>query len=197
MTGNPPSFSLVNVTRVIDKREPIRATGTKSCVGAINSEHWPFCKLSMFLCAANYWCRCQICGMLTVLMYPIKWYYDSEVDATGISCSLDARGRLQYMIFVGNSPHTQISRKLVCPHLRCQWFNCFEISHRARHRWRRASCKIPKQRGNLSWCYGRTSIRTIRINANYASVTKPSLVQIMVCRLVGTKPLSGPMIEYC
>ena len=31
----------------------------------------------------------------------------------------------------------------------------------------------------------------------YASVNKPSLAQIMACRLVGTKPLSEPMLEYC
>ena len=31
----------------------------------------------------------------------------------------------------------------------------------------------------------------------YASVNLPSLVQIMTCRLVGAKPLSEPMIEYC
>ena len=30
----------------------------------------------------------------------------------------------------------------------------------------------------------------------YASVIKPSLVQIMACRLVGAKPLSEPMLEY-
>ena len=28
-------------------------------------------------------------------------------------------------------------------------------------------------------------------------LTKPSLVQIMACRLVGAKLLSGPMLEYC
>ena len=31
----------------------------------------------------------------------------------------------------------------------------------------------------------------------YASVNIPSLVQIMACRLVGAKPLSKPMLEYC
>ena len=31
----------------------------------------------------------------------------------------------------------------------------------------------------------------------YASVNLPSLVQIMACRLVGAKPLSKPMLEYC
>ena len=31
----------------------------------------------------------------------------------------------------------------------------------------------------------------------YASVNKPSLVQIMACRLDGAKPLSVPMLEYC
>ena len=31
----------------------------------------------------------------------------------------------------------------------------------------------------------------------YASVNKPSLVQIMACRLDGAKPLSEPMLEYC
>ena len=31
----------------------------------------------------------------------------------------------------------------------------------------------------------------------YTSVNYPSLVQIMACRLVGAKPLSGPMLEYC
>ena len=30
----------------------------------------------------------------------------------------------------------------------------------------------------------------------YASVNTPSFVQIMACRLVGTKPLSEPMLEY-
>ena len=30
----------------------------------------------------------------------------------------------------------------------------------------------------------------------YASVDLPLLVQIMVCRLVGAKPLSEPMLEY-
>ena len=30
----------------------------------------------------------------------------------------------------------------------------------------------------------------------YASVTKPSLVQIMACRLAGTKPLSESIMEY-
>ena len=30
----------------------------------------------------------------------------------------------------------------------------------------------------------------------YASVNKPSLVQIMACRLAGTKPLSEPMLEF-
>ena len=29
-----------------------------------------------------------------------------------------------------------------------------------------------------------------------ASVNQPSLAQIMACRLVGTKPLSEPMLEY-
>ena len=27
--------------------------------------------------------------------------------------------------------------------------------------------------------------------------TRPSLVQIMACRLFGAKPLSEPMLEYC
>ena len=31
----------------------------------------------------------------------------------------------------------------------------------------------------------------------YASVNLPSLVQIMACRLVGAKPLSELMLEYC
>ena len=31
----------------------------------------------------------------------------------------------------------------------------------------------------------------------YAQVNYPSLVQIMACRLVGTKPLSRPILEYC
>ena len=31
----------------------------------------------------------------------------------------------------------------------------------------------------------------------YASVNFPSLAQIMACRLVGAKPLSKPMLEYC
>ena len=31
----------------------------------------------------------------------------------------------------------------------------------------------------------------------YASVNLPSLVHIMACRLVGAKPLSEPMLEYC
>ena len=31
----------------------------------------------------------------------------------------------------------------------------------------------------------------------YASVAKPSLVQIMACRLNGAKSLSEPMLEYC
>ena len=31
----------------------------------------------------------------------------------------------------------------------------------------------------------------------YESLNYPSLVQIMACCLVGTKPLSGPMLEYC
>ena len=31
----------------------------------------------------------------------------------------------------------------------------------------------------------------------YASVNYPPLVQIMTCRLVSTKPLSEPMVEYC
>ena len=30
----------------------------------------------------------------------------------------------------------------------------------------------------------------------YASVNRPSLVQIMACRLAGAKPLSEPMLEY-
>ena len=31
----------------------------------------------------------------------------------------------------------------------------------------------------------------------YASENNPSLIQIMASRLVGAKPLSGPMLEYC
>ena len=31
----------------------------------------------------------------------------------------------------------------------------------------------------------------------YASVNKPTLVYKMACRLVGAKPLSEPMLEYC
>ena len=31
----------------------------------------------------------------------------------------------------------------------------------------------------------------------YASVNYQPLVQIMACRLVGAKPLSKPMLEYC
>ena len=31
----------------------------------------------------------------------------------------------------------------------------------------------------------------------YASVNRPSLVQLMACRLVGAKPLSEPLPEYC
>ena len=31
----------------------------------------------------------------------------------------------------------------------------------------------------------------------YATVILPSLVQIMSCRLVGAKPLSEPILEYC
>ena len=31
----------------------------------------------------------------------------------------------------------------------------------------------------------------------YASVNKSPLVQIIACCLAGTKPLSGPMLEYC
>ena len=31
----------------------------------------------------------------------------------------------------------------------------------------------------------------------YASINYPSLVQIMACDLIGAKPLSEPMLEYC
>ena len=31
----------------------------------------------------------------------------------------------------------------------------------------------------------------------YALVNYPSLVQIMACRLIGAKPFSEPMLEYC
>ena len=31
----------------------------------------------------------------------------------------------------------------------------------------------------------------------YAHKTSPSLVQIMACRLIGAKPLSEPMLDYC
>ena len=31
----------------------------------------------------------------------------------------------------------------------------------------------------------------------YASVKWSSLFQLMACRLVGAKPLSDPMLEYC
>ena len=31
----------------------------------------------------------------------------------------------------------------------------------------------------------------------YASVNLPLLVQIMACHLIGAKPLSEPMLEYC
>ena len=31
----------------------------------------------------------------------------------------------------------------------------------------------------------------------YGSVISPSLVQIMACRLVGAKPFSETMMEYC
>ena len=31
----------------------------------------------------------------------------------------------------------------------------------------------------------------------YVSVNSPSLVQIIACRLIGAKPLSEPMLEYC
>ena len=31
----------------------------------------------------------------------------------------------------------------------------------------------------------------------YASVNQSAFVQIMACRLVGAKPLSEPMLEYC
>ena len=36
-----------------------------------------------------------------------------------------------------------------------------------------------------------------RVTHIYASVNQSSLVQIMACRLVGAKPLSEPMLEYC
>ena len=42
------------------------------------------------------------------------------------------------------------------------------------------------------WCICINSSTCIFIN-----VGKPSLVQIMACRLLGTKPLSEPMLEYC
>ena len=34
-------------------------------------------------------------------------------------------------------------------------------------------------------------------DAYMRQLTRPSLVQIMACRLVGAKPLSEPMLEYC
>ena len=34
-------------------------------------------------------------------------------------------------------------------------------------------------------------------DAYMSQLTRPSLVQIMACRLVGAKPLSEPMLEYC
>ena len=45
----------------------------------------------------------------------------------------------------------------------------------------------------------RTSFNSMRPSDThiYELVNLPSLVQIMACRLVGTKPLSEPMLEYC
>ena len=43
--------------------------------------------------------------------------------------------------------------------------------------------------------YGQTN--SLRPTDAYMSVNQPALAQIMACHLVGTEPLSKPMIEYC
>ena len=41
-------------------------------------------------------------------------------------------------------------------------------------------------------------VNSMRLTDAYMSLgARPSLDQIMACRLVGTKPLSEPMLEYC
>ena len=38
---------------------------------------------------------------------------------------------------------------------------------------------------------------SLRLSDAYVSLNLPSLVQIIACRLVATKPLAQPMLEYC
>ena len=63
-------------------------------------------------------------------------------------------------------------------------------------------CDIYAWRGRLCPSGGRTAQKLYlthwgRVTHIYASVKQPSLFQIMACRLVGAKPLSSPMLEYC
>ena len=43
----------------------------------------------------------------------------------------------------------------------------------------------------------RPSLRPSNAYAMYASISYPSSVQIMACRLAGAKPLSEPLLKYC
>ena len=40
-------------------------------------------------------------------------------------------------------------------------------------------------------------LNSLRPSDTNMSVNLPSLIQIMACRLIGVKPLSEPMLEYC
>ena len=63
---------------------------------------------------------------------------------------------------------------------------------RSHHR----STRIPSS-AKLPWPQLLTLINSLRPSDAYVSVNKPSLVQIMACRLVDAKPLSWPMPWYC
>ena len=49
----------------------------------------------------------------------------------------------------------------------------------------------------IEYIYIYIYVNSLRPSDEYMSVNLSSLVQIMVCRLIGAKPLSEPMLDYC
>ena len=102
------------------------------------------------------------------------------------------------------SPHIWLS------HLTWQMFNCLYLGY-----WQVGYCKL-KTIGEQSLCcyvsvmffnmfhihlkwFAKRPLSWL-IEAEwriYASVQITTLVQIMACRLIGAKPLSEPMLDYC
>ena len=74
---------------------------------------------------------------------------------------------------------------------------CMRLIHITKWWWRKLSKSLHSSRF-YGMAYIFIALNSLRPGDAYMrQKTNPSLVQIMACRLVGAKPLSAPILEYC